>query len=70
MWKNGTIDGCEYWIKVYDEPSIHGIDQGKVSKLTVKRDGHEIINFDRGWDQMPQTQEDQAILEKLLKMYN
>ena len=36
----------------------------------VRRDGREIINYERGWDQEPQTDEDRAILEKLMKMYN
>ena len=70
MWKQGKLDGCEYWVKCFDEPSVFGVNEGRISKLTVKRDGHEIINFDRGWDHMPITDEDQAILKKLLKMYN
>lgn len=70
MWKNGKIDNCEYWVKSYDEPSIYGIDEGRISKLTVKRDGREIMNYDRGWDLEPQTDEDHVILEKLKKKYN
>lgn len=70
MWNNGTIDGCEYWVKSYDEPSIYGIEEGRISKLTVKRDGYEIINYDRGWDLEPQTDEDRTILEKIMIRYN
>ena len=70
MWKNGKIDGNEYWVKSYDEPSIYGIDEGRISKLTVKRDGREIINYDRGWDLEPQTDTDREVLAKILAKYN
>ena len=70
MWKNGKIDGCEYWVKQYDSPSIYGVEEGRISKLTVRRDGREIISYERGWDLMPQTDEDRAILAKILDMYN
>ena len=70
MWKNGRIDGCEYWVKSYDEPSIYGIEDGRISKLTVKRDGREIMNYDRGWDLEPKTDSDREILAKILAKYN
>ncbi len=70
MWKNGKIDNCEYWVKNYDEPSIYGIDEGRISKLTVKRDGREILNYDRGWDLEPQTDADREVLAKILAKYN
>ena len=70
MWKNGKIDGYEYWVKSYDEPSIYGIDEGRVSKLTVKRDGREIMNYDRGWDLEPKTDADREVLAKILAKYN
>lgn len=70
MWKQGKLDGCEYWVKSYDEPSTFGIDEGRISKLTVKRDGREIINYDRGWDLEPATTADREILAKILEMYN
>ena len=70
MWKNGKIDNFEYWVKSYDEPSIYGIDEGRISKLTVKRDGREIMNFDRGWDTEPKTDTDREVLAKILAKYN
>lgn len=70
MWKNGKIDGCEYWVKQYDSPSIYGVEEGRVSKISVRRDGREIISYERGWDLEPQTDEDREILAKILKMYN
>ena len=70
MWRNGIINGCEYWVKSYDEPSYHGSNEGHISKLSVRRDGREIISYDRAWDLEPQTDEDRAILETLMKKYN
>ena len=70
MWKQGKIDGCEYWVKRYNESSIYGINEGRISKLTVKRDGREIINYDRGWDLEPKTDADRAVLEAILKKFN
>ncbi len=70
MWKNGRIDNCEYWFKSYNAPSIYGIDEGRISKLAVKRDGHVIMNYDRGWDLEPQTDEDRAILDMISNKYN
>lgn len=59
MWKEGTIgipkkEGgykvVRYWIKVYEEGSQFGINNGKISKLMLKLDGEIIANYDRGWD--------------------
>ena len=50
MWKEGSIKVHEsifhYWIKQYDEGSEFGIDGGRISKLTLKRDGKEVCNYD------------------------
>ena len=70
MWRNGIINGCEYWVKSFSESSYYGINEGRISKLSVRRDGREIISYDRGWDLEPQTDEDRAILETLMKKYN
>jgi len=70
MWMQGKLDGCEYWVKSFDEPSVFGVNEGRISKLTVKRDGREIINYDRAWDVEPQTDEDREVLARILEMYN
>lgn len=70
MWKEGSLKVYNsifhYWIKVYDEPSHFGIDGGKVSKLTLKRDGKIVCNYDRGWDIKPSDPNTQLALEILL----
>ena len=62
LWKEGSIgiplkDGgnkiAHYWAKVYDEGSEFGIDEGRISKLTIKIDGKTVVNYDRGWDIEP-----------------
>lgn len=54
MWKDGVIqvEGAKikYNAKVYDEPSIHGINDGRISKLFLEESGDTIAAYDRGWD--------------------
>ncbi len=74
MWKEGSISVCgqiyHYWAKVYDAPGKYGINGGRVSKLTVKTDGKTVINYDRGWDIRPGTQEENAVLWIILNSHN
>ena len=53
--------GKEYSIgrKIYDEPSEFGINGGRISKLFIrdKKTGDYLVNFDRGWDVKPKTEE-------------
>lgn len=57
MWKEGSLKVYDsifrYWLKQYDESSQFGIDGGRISKLTLKRDGTIVANYDRGWDVNP-----------------
>ena len=78
MWKTGKINisGCdgkrlvfEYWAKVYDKPSEYGINEGRVSKLTIRIDGTVVCNYDRGWDMEPKTQAAKQALELMLAKY-
>ena len=50
MWHEGSLKIYDsifhYWMKVYDEPSNHGIDGGKISKLMLKRNGVIVCNYD------------------------
>ena len=41
MWYEGCMDGYHYQAKVYDEGSIYGINEGRISKLWISRDGAE-----------------------------
>ena len=57
-WVQGIVtDGketYEFCAKVFDEKSIYGINNGRVSKLGVRYKTTPIINYDRGWDLRPE----------------
>lgn len=78
MWKEGTIgvpnkDGkytaVHYSAKFFDEDSIYGINEGRISKLELRQDGKTVYNYDRGLDIPPQTAEAEMALAILLKEY-
>lgn len=53
-WFEGEIGGYTVYAKVYPEPSQYGIENGRISKLTITDgDGNTIANYDRGWDVAP-----------------
>ena len=74
MWSEGSIKVknsiFHYWVKHYDEPSEWGINEGRVSKLTLKRNGEIVYNFDRGLDVEAVDEETELALAILLKEYN
>ena len=74
MWKQGSIkvgrSTIIYWVKSFEEGSQFGIDNGRISKLMLKRDGRVIANFDRGWDIVPIDLEAEAALAELMKKFN
>ena len=82
MWLEGTIGipedktagkkyiAVHYSIKVYDEPSKFGINNGKISKLQLKQDGEVVAKYDRGWDIRPTTKEAEIALCILLNQHN
>lgn len=79
MWKKGTIsipteDGemvvCHYQVKYYKEPSIYGINEGRISKLMIRINGKVTCNFDRGWDIVPEDRKSQLALAILMIEHN
>ena len=70
MWGQGTSNGYEYWMKHYPEGSQFGIDGGKISKLSIRKNGKELYNFDRGLDFDNLDAGGRAVYEELLKRYN
>jgi len=66
MWKQGAIGipngkggytSVKYYAKVYDEPSEFGIEEGRISKLSLTQNGKIVYNYDRGLDLDCQTTE-------------
>ena len=75
VWTMATaeVSGKKYRIQMvrFDEPSIYGIRKGRISKLWVHgADGTAVINYDRGWDIRPATDEGKAILAAITKRFN
>lgn len=68
MWEQGTLNvenqAISYSAKIFEEPSRYGINQGKISKLTLRNDNKIIANYDRGWDIAPTNR----LARKALKM--
>ena len=52
------------------EGSQYGINGGRISKLTLKRSGAIVCNYDRGWDVEPVDPDTQLALEILLHSEN
>lgn len=74
MWKEGTVsvngEIFHYWLKQYEEGSEFGINGGRISKLTIKRSGREVYNFDRGEDIAPIDKNTETALAIILKSDN
>ena len=70
LWKEGTIGIkinketkiAHYWAKVYDEGSIYGIDEGRISKLQIKIDGQTVVSYDRGWEIEPDENDEATMI--------
>ncbi len=73
MWKEKIIDGHWCQAKVYDEPSEFGIENGRISKLTIAKGpawegmSKTIYNYSRGldFDETPN-----GLLQKVLLAFN
>ena len=74
MWNEGTVsvngEIFHYWMKQYEEGSEFGINGGRISKLTIKRSGREVYNYDRGEDIAPIDKNTETALAIILKRNN
>lgn len=70
MWTKGSIDGYDYTVKHYEIGSEFGINEGRISKLDIRKDGRIVVNYDRGWDIEPTDEQAKAVLAKIMEMYN
>jgi hypothetical protein len=71
MWSQGKINGYEYWVKHYEEGSeMYGISEGRISKLSIRKDGKEIYNYDRGLDFDRLDADGKKAFKEILKKYN
>jgi hypothetical protein len=71
MWAQDKQDGFDYCLKYYDVGSIYGINEGRVSKMEIRKGGKLLANYDRGWEPglEPTSSEVVTVMEKLLEKY-
>lgn len=69
-WVQGTAGNYTFYAKLFDEPSCYGINEGRVSKLEIRRASGKvskcILNYDRGWDVLPETTESNKVFREVL----
>lgn len=67
-WVNGRFGKYSFDAKVYRVPSKYGINEGCVSKLSIRRQpgGRDVVNYDRGWDIRPEGDEITEAFGKIL----
>jgi len=70
MWTKGDVNGYRFCIKHFEEGSQFGIEEGRISKLHISKDGVTLANYDRGWDILPADKAAREVYEALLKKYN
>lgn len=74
MWREGVLrvrnSVFKFSVKHFDEGSQYGIENGRISKLMLKRDGVTVCNYDRGWDVLPVDEDTETALEILKLEYN
>ncbi len=71
-WYYGTAGEYAFEAKVYGEPSIFGIDEGRISKLWMMQPPGwtPVATYDRGWDRLPRTQEQIDCLQAIIDALN
>ena len=67
-WWEGHSGDYRWEGKVYDSPSSMGINSGRGSKLTVKKNGKVVAHYDRGWDVVP-GKEDQQVVDEIVNKF-
>ena len=72
MWTTGKIGEYSYQIKHFEEGSMYGIDDGRISVLEIRKDEKILVSYSRGWEIMPDTEDEETteIFCMLLARYN
>ena len=70
MWSKGEISGYKYEVKHYSEGSQYGIEEGKISKLSIRKNGEWVYNYDRGLDFDNLDEAGKAVYTQILAQYN
>lgn len=76
-WVSAVVNDGEYLVssKLFDEGSGYGINNGRVSKLSIREKAKTsendwfqgcIVNFERGWDIRPKEGKETEVFEAVL----
>jgi len=73
-WITGTEDfdgeqNIKIEILVFEEGSIYGIAEGKISKMFITLGSETLVWYDRGWETEP-TEEVKPLYESIIAQYN
>lgn len=70
MWVTGVTGQYQYEVKVYDNPSYWGINNGRISKLYLYKDRKVVLEYERGWSNRgPHCTAHKNALRAILKKY-
>ena len=74
-WTFGTVGGYEFQAKHFDETSEFGIEDadgnpGRISKLWISRRGRCAASYDRGWDKLPETDNEIEAASAVIDRFN
>lgn len=71
MWINGNLYDYAVSCKVFSTGSSWGIDGGKISKLCIRDSaGRCVVNYDRGWDIIPDGDDVMRVYNVVIRRYN
>jgi len=71
MWSSGRYGEYTYDVKSYEIGSQYGIGgNGRISKLSIRKNGEEIYNYCRGLDYDNLDEEGKGVYAKILEKYN
>lgn len=81
MWEEGRFEiddiAFRYQAKVFELPSRHGINNGRISKLEIIPENdtlvwsysNVIVGYDRAWWRRPETELHEKALDYVLNLY-
>ena len=71
-WTYGQIGGFDFEVKHWPEPSIFGIDEGRISKLWISSrvSYRTVASYDRGWDIRPRFDNEIEATQAVIDRFN
>ena len=71
-WVFGRVGGFDFEVKRFDQPSVFGIDEGRISKLWIasRVSYRAIATYDRGWDRLPRFDNEIEATQVVIDRFN